>query len=374
MRKTLLIFAKEVRVMFRDRRLIVGVAVVSLIVMPAMMGLIGNLDRVPGTRAEPVHVLVQDDDLARAALAGRRDLMLHETRSSAEAFADSYLTVQRSGATIRILGDLGNQRLAAAAETIRDALEHERQRRVDKLLDAHGVAPTDAVRLRIELVDRADHALRSRILLGTLVPYLLIILLVSNAVRALYVAVGEKEKNTLASLLVSNVPRRAIVVGKTLAIVLFTFFASALLIVGLILFATLGFTIDESVRGASFTLSAQQIAEITVNVMALALFIASAIMLVGTFARTQREAGIYTAPLLFVSIFLAVLSLSSSSFGASAYAVPILGNSLAMKDSLLGAVRWPHLVLALATNLTLFLALVESSVRLYHRETVLFRP
>jgi hypothetical protein len=105
-----------------------------------------------------------------------------------------------------------------------------------------------------------------------------------------------------------------------------------------------------------------------------ALFIASVIMLLGTLARTQREAGVYTAPLTFVAIFLAVFSMSSSEFSLGTYAVPILGNSLAMRETLLDSLSPATLLLAVACNLLLFAALVWLSVRLYHREEVLFRP
>ncbi len=56
------------------------------------------------------------------------------------------------------------------------------------------------------------------------------------------------------------------------------------------------------------------------------------------------------------------------------YAVPILGNSLAMKDTLLGVLSPINLAVTVATNVVLSAALVEGSVALYERESVLFRP
>ncbi len=140
------------------------------------------------------------------------------------------------------------------------------------------------------------------------------------------------------------------------------------------LFANLGFTVVRTASEIEFALTLGQIVEITTNISALALFIASIIMLLGTFARTQREAGVYTSPLIFVSIFLAVFSFSSSDFSTPMYAVPILGNSLAMKDTLLGVLSPINLAVTVATNVVLSAALVEGSVALYERESVLFRP
>jgi sodium transport system permease protein len=375
MDKTFLVFGKELRVMYRDRRLVLGVAITSLVVMPLLMGLIGNLDRLTGSSAAPVDLVVErGDTIAGRLLAAHEGIRLHRDRTTVNATGNGYLTLLRDGATYRIYTDGTDSRLTAKAREIRDVLDRERRRVFEARLAARGLTMSALDPFTVEIVDTADEQARSRLLLGVLVPYLVIILLVSNAIRAVYVAVGEKEKNTLASLLVSTVPRRSIVLGKTLAIVTFAVFASSLLVIGLILFANLGFTVVPTAGDSGFALSPGQILEITINISGLALFIASIIMLLGTFARTQREAGVYTSPLIFVSIFLAVFSFSSSDFSMPVYAVPILGNSLAMKDTFLGVFSPTHLALTASTNVVLFLLLVEGSVALYRRESVLFRP
>ncbi len=202
----------------------------------------------------------------------------------------------------------------------------------------------------------------------------MIVLLVANSIRAVYVAVGEKEKRTLASLLVSNIPRRAVVIGKTLAIMSFSLFASALLVVGMVLSTNFGFATGDDVLGdLTFALSSAQVAQLAVNVGGLALLVAAVIMILGTVARSQREAGIYTSPLLFLSIFLAVFGFAETPFPLEMYAVPILGNSLAMKDTILHEATVARLAIPVFVDLTLFAFLVAAAVRLYHRETVLFR-
>ena len=237
-----------------------------------------------------------------------------------------------------------------------------------------GLSPLELDLFTVQLQDRSSETARGAVLLGTLMPYLVIVLLVANSVRAVYVAVGEKEKNTLASLLVTQVPREAIVIGKSLAITTFAIFSSVLLITGMVLFANLGFTIvGDALGGATFKLQTEQIAELIVNIGGLALVISSVIMVVGTYARTQREAGVYTAPLLFLSIFLAVFSFSDASFSLAVYAVPILGNALTMKATIVDGTGTPELGLVLGVNALVFAVLVWVSVAMYRRETVLFR-
>jgi len=370
---TVLMFTKELRVMTRDRRLMVGVVLSSLVVLPALMGFLTNIDRLLGSEKQAVHVLVAPPlPELEALVAADPGWVIDHDRAAAEA-AKSYLALERQGDAVRILVDGSRRLLARAARELREVLEGERRRQFTAALAARGLTREELEPFSVELVDTGSDSL-SRLMTSTLVPYLVVLLLVTNANRALYVAVGEKERKTLSSLLVSTAPRGAIVVGKSLAIVVFALFSSALLILGLVLFSRFGLALGPAANGGGIRLSAGQIAEIVPNVMALSLFIAAVIMLLGTLARTQREAGIYTAPLIFVAIFLAVFSMSASEFSLGTYAVPILGNSLAMRETLLDSLAPVNLLLPIATNLLLFAALVWASVRLYHREEVLFRP
>jgi sodium transport system permease protein len=373
--KPLLVYGREMLVMVRDRRLVLGVAITSLVVLPALMGFLGNMNRLTGAESELVPVLVLEPDaVMRSALSRVPTIQVMEPGDPAVDTAEGYITVLREGSGYRIVADRTRQRRWAAARDIEAALEEVKANTVRAALESRGVDAGILEPFGVSVMDSSGPNDRGRQLLGTLIPYLVIVLLVANSIRALYIAVGEKEKNTLASLLVSTVSRRAIVVGKSLAIVTFAIFASVLLIVGMVLFANLGFSIGTGgVGSVAFTLSASQVAQLVVNIVSLALLVASIIMLLGTFARTQREAGVYTAPLLFLSIFLAIFSFSDVTWGLQVYAVPILGNSLAMRQTITGNLEWPQLLLPVLSNVAVFGLLLWGAVRLYERETVLFR-
>lgn len=375
MQKTAILLGKELRVMFRDRRLILGVAVVSLVIFPLLIGFVGNADRLLASD-DPVHVLVEENDqVLGTVLAALPGFQVHRERVAAEAAAKRHLTIVRREKTYRILGDLTRERLRDAARDVRLALDSVRQAGFDAALAQRGLSAEALEPFTVELVDTADPEVRSARVVSILLPYLVVILLVTNAIRAIYVAVGEKEKNTLASLLVSNVPRNAIVIGKTFAIVTFAAFASALLLVGFVGAAKLGFLFnDGEVTTVGFRLTVGQVAQLAVNILSLALFIASLVMVLGTFARSQREAGVYTAPLVFITIFLAIFSFSSSDFGLGLYAVPILGNALAMRETFLQSLGADQILLAIAGNVVLFLVMVQISAWMYRREDVMFRP
>ncbi|MCH8124564.1 ABC transporter permease [candidate division KSB1 bacterium] len=372
--KAILVYSREMKVMFRDRRLILGVVIVSLVVMPFLMGLIGNLDKIVGSDDTPVDVLVfvneppvidllQDLDNVRVLT---RENLMHD-------LSESYLIITKENKTYKIEYDSIDRRIARVALEIRNRFENWRDRAVTEALSKNGISPDILNPFLIEMVDSSDEEQKSAFALGLLVPYLVIILLVANSIRAIYIAVGEKQHNTIASLLVSTTPRHSIVIGKSLAIMTFSIIASVLLIIGMVLFANFGFSISSSLSDVRYSMSLAQMGELLVNIMSVALFVSSVIMFLGTLARNSREAGIYTSPLIYISIVLAVFSMSSSNFSTKVYAIPILGNVLAMRDSFLNSLSWIDLLLPILSNLVLFSLFLWGSIKLYNKETVLFR-
>ena len=372
--KTILVFSREIKVMFRDRRLIVGVLLVSLVLMPFLMGFIGNIDRMLGSDDIPVGVLVfVEDDRVFALVQKIENVRIFDSDDLMHDLKDPYLTITKDENIFKIHGDGTDPRLSRVLQEIKQEFESWKETLVLERLAQAGL-PKDALSpFAVEFVDMADEGKESALVLGLLVPYLVIILLVANSIRAIYVAVGEKQDNTLASLLVSSAPRRAIVLGKSFAIMTFSILSSVLLITGMVLFANLGFSIDSSVSDINFSLSIGQIIELLINIISVSLFVSSIIMFLGTYARNSREAGIYTSPLIYITIILAVFSISRSAFSTKVYLVPILGNVLAMKDSFLNSLSWLNLLLPVASNLLLFSLLLWGSVKLYNKESVLFR-
>jgi sodium transport system permease protein len=372
--KAWLIFMKEIRVILRDRRMVMGIVLGGLVVFPLLMALIGSLGE-DGDASVTVVLYEPDAELLRAAgtlegasvmsrQGGGPDLPLPDgPRLSAGVGTDGYwLEASRA-----------NPVVWSVARALEEALVDGRSEVVRRRLELRGVPPSDLEPYSIRLLDTSDSRDRSAAVLAVLVPYLAIIILVSNAIRATYIAVGEKEKNTLASLLVTSVPRSSIVLGKTLAVMAVAVSASTLLVVGMVAFSALGLSIGESGLDGGYRPGVGQFALVAANLSTLSLLVAGAIMAIGTFARTQREAGYFTAPLLFLCIFLAVFSFSPRAFPLWTNAVPVLVNALAMRDAILTVPAGRETALAALGNVLVFAVLIGAAVRMYRKESILFR-
>jgi sodium transport system permease protein len=373
--KTALIFGKEARVLLRDRRLVFGVVLGSLVVFPVLMGLLGRIAR-PGGDGSPVQVVLYNADDVLKDVASQLEGVEVWDRGplTEEARGGERVSAGRGAGRYWIRADAGEGAAAGVAGALERRLLRHREDVVRTSLEARGVDAGVLEPFRVERLDASDPGHGSTGALAILIPYLAIILLVSNAVRATYIAVGEKEYNTLASLLVTSVPRRSIVLGKSLAVMALSVTASVLLVLGMVIITKLGFSPVGLESDGTFSLGWVQSWQILVNLVTLALLISGLIMVIGTYARTQREAGFFTAPLLFVSIFLAIFSFSPGDFPLGAYAVPILGNALSMRAAILGDGRWMEVGLAGGMNLACFFLTMRIAAGMYERETVLFRP
>ena len=373
--KTALIFGKEARVLLRDRRLVFGVVMGSLVVFPVLMGLLGRMAR-PGDDGSGVQVVLYNaDDLLRDVASQLPGVEVWDQEfPTDEARRGERVSAGRGAGRDWIRAGAGEGAALRVADALEGGLLERREQAVRTALEARGVDPGVLDPFRVERLETADAGQGSAGALAILIPYLAIILLVSNAVRATYIAVGEKEHNTLASLLVTSVPRRSIVLGKSLAVMTLSVTASVLLVLGMVIITKLGFAPVGLESDGTFSLGWVQSWQILVNLGTLALLISGLIMVIGTYARTQREAGFFTAPLLFLSIFLAIFSFSPGDFPLAAHAVPILGNALSMRGAILGDGRWVEVGLAGGVNLACFFLALRIAVGMYERETVLFRP
>ena len=368
--KALLIYGKEMRVLRRDARLIGGMVASALVFFPLLMGLASNLDRLGGDGSGPVPVVAPGGDDVLRRLLDANPLVRVATVEEVAEGGEAHVTVLREGTAYRIRAASAENAVWDAAVSLRQDLQAVQQRAVEDRLAERGLRMRDLRPFEVVLIDTSGGIGGA---LSLLIPYMAVILLVTNAARALYVAVGEKEKNTLAALLVSTVPRPAIVIGKSLAIMTFAVAASLLLIVGMMMAARLGLAPEDFAGPGELSLAPAQVAALAVNLAALALLVSALVMVIGTWARSQREAGMYTAPLVFLSVFLAIFALAPASFGAAVYAVPILGNALAMREAIQGQVDWLALALLAGVNALGFALLTWCSIRLYGRESVLFR-
>lgn len=211
-------------------------------------------------------------------------------------------------------------------------------------------------------------------ILGRILPYLLIMLLISGgAVVATDLVAGEKERKTLETLLVSAVSRNEIVLGKFLTIV------TASLINVFVNMFSMYFSFRHimsqagaSMLGADIPLSA--FGWIGLSLLPLISLFSAILLIISTYSRNMKEARSYESPILLVSMMLAMVSMFPGfEMNKGLALVPIVNISLLFKEIMLTGVNFVHFGITVGSTIILNIIAITMTIKVFASEKVLFR-
>jgi len=98
------------------------------------------------------------------------------------------------------------------------------------------------------------------------------------------------------------------------------------------------------------------------------------VVIVGTYARSQKEASTYLMPIYMVIVLIGLVSMSgSSTFVGTRFLIPIANALYVLQEIIVGNLQFSHLLYTLAANFVCGAVLIAASVQAFKREAVLFR-
>ena len=176
--------------------------------------------------------------------------------------------------------------------------------------------------------------------LGTMLPYFVTILLFAGAMgTGTDMVAGEKERGTMASLLVSPIKRSSIVLGKVFALMIISGASSVVYVAAMVVFMPqmLGGASGEDL-GISLTLSPRQIGMLALLLVAIAFLYSAIIVLVSVFAKTVKEASSYVTPMYMLVLVLGIMTMFTTDAPKSwFYMLPIYNTSIALTQEVTAA-------------------------------------
>jgi sodium transport system permease protein len=391
-----LLYGKEIQGAFRDRRALISMIVIPLIFYPLLFLGIGyftllgqdksealpSLVTITGAEKAPqlVEILRKEEKIKlvlppenpeEALIKG----IIHLLISIPEDFNPDHYSNNRINSEIIIQYDSTAPRSQLARKRITALLDSYRQEIIRGRLNQLGLDLDFIQPLPEQWIDLAAEEKKVGSLLGMILPYILIILIFIGAMHsAIDITAGEKERGTLATLLVSQLSRLDIVMGKYLTVMTISATSMILGLIGLgIAFLTPAYTLGElSLIKAPFSLT---LFFLFFLVLAPLVGLASALLiLIGIFARNSREASTYVTPIYMVAIFLGMISLSQGiELADPLFFIPILNNSFTFKELLMGTVNGTHILFTLISNIAIALLALLAATHLFKKENVLFR-
>lgn len=403
---TLTVYRKELRDALRDRRTLVSMFLVPAVIMPAILFLFGTATYqvVKKAHAQPPVVAVlggADSPVVQAALKAQPGLVVvpapndwreriagKRLRAVVEIpeYFDASL-MDHAPAEVKIYHYEGEFKSGFAVAELRRFFTELRERALAQRLAARGLPAGFARPFEIRTENVAPPEKVGGNTFGGFIPYLLILLSFSGVIYpAIDLMAGEKERGTLETLLCSPASRLDIVLGKFLLVltVSLTTVACSLasmtvsLIAGGVAMVGSGRMAAELTGGkggaAMPSLDPAGLAGVVVLVLPLAVLFAAVALTISLFARTQKEAQTYLAPLVAVVILPAVAGvLPGVELNTALALVPVLNVTLACKELVSGVWPWAQLALIFGSTCVYAALALAWCVRMFSRESVLFR-
>ncbi len=394
-----IIYRKEMVDSLRDRRTVISMIVVPILLMPLLTAGTGTISAIFFRKAmqeTPTVMLIGGEDSPRLAGALRafqgvrlvpfapnylQLITNKELRAAAEIPAGFDAALDRGEpARIRIYMYQGELRSGFAASRLRNFLAEYQERVVRERLAARSL-PAELIHpFQVDEKNVAPSEKVSGTVAGGLIPYFVIILcLIGGMYPAMDLTAGEKERGTMETILCSPVSRADLVFGKFLTVL--TASGTSALLTILSMAGTL-----RGVRGLIHSLaqygmpslplqlSGAAMGAVFVMVLPLAVLFSAALLAISLFARNYKEAQSYLSPLTIVVAAPAIVSvLPGIELNTPLSLVPVLNISLASKEIMAGTYHWGHIALIFGSSCVYASLALVIAMRLFEREEALFR-
>ncbi len=379
------VYRKEMLELLRDRRTIISMVIVPLLLFPALISVVSGFKKAQTKAAENSAVRVgiaseQNLGNARETLtaAGLRLVVTPDLRHAVQekqvATAVESEDLAHGALRFRVLEDETREDSRLAAEKVRTALETYKANLLRAKLRSLGVPPDVLSSVAIESRNIASQEQMGKFILGGMAGYLMLLLMFTGGMYpAIDTGAGEKERRTIETLLASPASRIDIILGKIGACATASFLTALLSLFSFMFFA------KKAMEGLgptemTFQLDLPTAALLLLSVVPIAVLGASAMVAISLLAKSYKEGQSYVMPLLMAVIFPIVLgTFMNIELTPLIALIPVLNTALVMKQIFAGSVSAVSFSLPLLLNLIYAAVVIAIATRIFRNENALFR-
>lgn len=379
------IFRREMLDMFRDRRTMISMIAVPLLVIPLMLTVmtkvISRVEKKAEEEAKSLAIAVHVTTPSVRAAIEKLGLKLNSRDDFKAAIEKKEIgaAVQETAGTppqLQIFVDRSNPTSSAAGDLIRTVLTDLKDQQIRENLRNSGIPETVLNPFTIKRENIAGERKMAGAAWGSMLGYVLLLLMFTGGMYPVIdMTAGEKERKTLEAFLASPAARREIVVGKTLAAMTAIFLTAALTL------ASMVFSLKNANFGGrsaevfgTIPLDTHTLTLIIVTLIPLAIFAASVMFAIALFARSFKEGQSYLTPLALLVIFPALMGgFPGFEITPVLCLIPIFNASQIIRGILLGDVSMTNFAITTAANLVYAGIAAVIATRTFENEKVLFR-
>lgn len=209
--------------------------------------------------------------------------------------------------------------------------------------------------------------------IGMMLPYFITILLFAGAMGiGTDMIAGEKERGTMASLLVSPIKRSSIVLGKVFSLMTVSGISSLIYVIAMVICAPIMMGSMGGLDNLSLSLSPQQGIMLGAMLVAISFLYSSIIALISVFAKSTKEASTYVMPAYMLVLIVGLFTMFTSGETSQAtFFIPFYNNALVLQGILSQEVTMFQYGVTLAETFAIGIILLGVIVKAFESEKVM---
>jgi sodium transport system permease protein len=376
--------------MFRDKRVRTSAFIMPILLIAGMLYMFGSVISSLGKKEnQRIHIVKSESPLVD--MLRQEKIRVIEVPSAAEGErlirkGDARIVLDIKAANtaagqtqiVDAYYDAKEQVAQIALNVVENELLKENKKRVGEFLQSKGLPESaqELVKLNPKPIKVGD-AGAGELIIG-LVPYLIVIWAFYGGMGIVSdLVAGEKEKNTLETLLIAPVRRTHIVLGKFFSLAVVCLLSSLSSIVGLALYAALKPPGSEEILKGGLGLTPLSVGVTVLVLLPTVALFAAVLLAVSAYAKNTREAQTHLSVISFIvilpAIFVQFLGLTDLGKQLWINFVPVLNTGANIRAAFLGKTEWVPVFATVGTSLAIALVALKIAVWLFNREQVLTR-
>lgn len=211
-------------------------------------------------------------------------------------------------------------------------------------------------------------------ILSTIIPMLVIMLIASGCMAVTTAAIaGEKERGTIATLLVTPMKRWELAVGKLVSLSFFALLSGISSFLGIILSLPKMLQADQldlDLGGSLYTTSDYLM--LLLVIISTVLVIISVISIISAWAKSVRAAGSMAAPLMIFFMLASFSTMMGDPSSSALYLIPVYNSAQSMAAILAFKAQWLPLLVTIGSNVLFTSVSVFVLAKMFNSEKVMF--
>lgn len=390
-RKVRNIFQKEILDTLRDRRTILMMIVIPVLLYPGLLIFLNELAATEQAKLEkknikialvnvpedsPLLSLLRKSERVTVTTSKRpydevRDGDVHfvlEMPSNAQDLLSSNRTAQLS-----LHFDRSNEDATTNLARIEEIIDEYNQQLLNERLKKRSLSEEYFRPIDVKEVNVASRQKMGGFVIGRFLPMLMVIMVLAGSIYpAIDMTAGEKERGTLETILTSPATRAEIVTGKFLTVALIALLTGLLNLTSM--YATFAFGIFKQASDTfQIKIPFEYVLIMVLCLVPLAVFFGGLMMAIASFARSFKEAQNLITPAYLVATLPAMIStIPGIRLEGFWLTLPVANVTLLFKELMLGNFDINHVLIVLFSVVFFAGVSIFIAVKLFGREEVLF--